>query len=684
MKKLKNVWKKMSILLLAVMMVFAIREEAFAAVTAGDLANPVVDTATHYKGGEHKTTYHYVYFGYYPQKEIKKEEITDALRNAPYDENGDAVVNGKKYRRMTWEMKTVTGTMNEETRGAWDPISDNGYRYFQYEPIKWKILNNDGKKLFLLSDIALDQQQMHDYTVFDGSWETYYLRKWLNYDGTDLHLPHPYKSKGFMGFAFNKAEQSRILTTRVVQDTNYRFNTVCGKDTEDKIFLLSCSEITNPAYGFCNLINPKEDMFLPCGQIKVKGSAYAGAQGRYERVLGSWLRTRGERSCDIMDTEGYWCSSYGSGINYFCGVLPALNASYQLSDCLRINFETNGAGSIEEQILLGSGYVKEPPVLEKKDYIFCGWYEDKACTIPYEFNRPLTKDTTLYASWKQYKKVSFETNGAGSIEAQTILEGNPVVKPADPIKTGYVFTGWYTDVACTVPYDFTAGVATDMVLYAGWKKEGASDNTTSGDNATSADNTTIANNATFTEGGRMYKITSVKSKTVEYQGLEAYKAKKATRLTVPSTVTCNNVTYKVTSIAKNACKNYKKLKKVTIGKYVTKIGDNAFYGCSKLTTVTFKGSKVTKIGARAFKKCSSLKSISLPKDLKEIGKEAFRDCKKLSKITFKGTSFKKAGKNCFKNIYKKATFKVPKKKYNAYKKLIKKNTGYKSSMKIKK
>lgn len=50
---------------------------------------------------------HDVYFGSYPQKEILGEEITDELRNAVYDINGDAVINGKKYRRLSWEMMTT-------------------------------------------------------------------------------------------------------------------------------------------------------------------------------------------------------------------------------------------------------------------------------------------------------------------------------------------------------------------------------------------------------------------------------------------------------------------------------------------------------------------------------------------------------------------------------------------------
>ena len=49
--------------------------------------------------------------------------------------------------------------------------------------------------------------------------------------------------------------------------------------------------------------------------------------------------------------------------------------------------------------------------------------------------------------------------------------------------------------------------------------------------------------------------------------------KKQTKIAVPDSIKINGATYKVTSIAKSAFKNNKKLKTVTIGKNVSKIGE---------------------------------------------------------------------------------------------------------------
>lgn len=42
-------------------------------------------------------------------------------------------------------------------------------------------------------------------------------------------------------------------------------------------------------------------------------------------------------------------------------------------------------------------------------------------------------------------------------------------KPADPERSGFDFTGWYTDEACTAEYSFDTPVTAPLTLYAGWE-----------------------------------------------------------------------------------------------------------------------------------------------------------------------------------------------------------------------
>ena len=65
--------------------------------------------------------------------------------------------------------------------------------------------------------------------------------------------------------------------------------------------------------------------------------------------------------------------------------------------------------------------------------------------------------------------VSFDLNGAsGSVASQTVTTENGLVYPDVPTRSGYIFTGWYTEKTCENIYDFTAPIEKNKTLYAGW------------------------------------------------------------------------------------------------------------------------------------------------------------------------------------------------------------------------
>ena len=64
---------------------------------------------------------------------------------------------------------------------------------------------------------------------------------------------------------------------------------------------------------------------------------------------------------------------------------------------------------------------------------------------------------------------------------------------------------------------------------------------------------------------------------------------------------------------------------------ITKIEDEAFYGCENLTSMVIPDS-VTTIGNEAFSGCKNLTSIVIPDSVTEIGFSAFYGCTALKKI----------------------------------------------------
>lgn len=102
---------------------------------------------------------------------------------------------------------------------------------------------------------------------------------------------------------------------------------------------------------------------------------------------------------------------------------------------------------------------------------------------------------------------------------------------------------------------------------------------------------------------------------------------------VASTVTVNGVKYKVTVIGANTFANCKKATKVTIPSTVTKINSKAFTGAKKLKTIVLKNNKV-KVQKNAFK---GLKTSKMTIKVKKMSSKKFKAFKNaLKKAGFKG------------------------------------------------
>ena len=67
--------------------------------------------------------------------------------------------------------------------------------------------------------------------------------------------------------------------------------------------------------------------------------------------------------------------------------------------------------------------------------------------------------------------VKFDTNGGSHIESVRAMYSETLNIEENPVKEGYIFTGWYTDRDCTNSFDVENDAVTgSMTLYAGWKK----------------------------------------------------------------------------------------------------------------------------------------------------------------------------------------------------------------------
>lgn len=121
-----------------------------------------------------------------------------------------------------------------------------------------------------------------------------------------------------------------------------------------------------------------------------------------------------------------------------------------------------------------NGKIIKPADPVKEGYVFDAWYKESTFDNKWDFeNDIVAADTKLYAKFLPEAEVTkynvtFKSDENTVINTVTVKEGNSVGEPENPVKDGYQFDGWYTDVNCTDKYDFNTVVSADLTLYAKW------------------------------------------------------------------------------------------------------------------------------------------------------------------------------------------------------------------------
>lgn len=147
-----------------------------------------------------------------------------------------------------------------------------------------------------------------------------------------------------------------------------------------------------------------------------------------------------------------------------------LTAKWTAND-YEVSFVTEHGNAPTSQNVKYNGTADDPGKLSAEGYTFDGWYADENRTIEFDFTKPITSNTTVYAKWtaKDYE-VSFITEHGKTPTSQNVPYNKTATNPGELTAEGYTFGGWYADEKHTTEFDFNTQITSDTKVYAKWEK----------------------------------------------------------------------------------------------------------------------------------------------------------------------------------------------------------------------
>jgi uncharacterized repeat protein (TIGR02543 family) len=152
------------------------------------------------------------------------------------------------------------------------------------------------------------------------------------------------------------------------------------------------------------------------------------------------------------------------------------SGGFTVTDSYRVLFYAQGGtpAPTSQTVLKGDRAVKPADPLFA-GHTLAGWYTEAEALSLWNFDDPVTGDLALYAKWTDTEvedgdwELSFNSQGGPPVASVVVVDGETAARPADPVRSGYVFGGWHKEAACENLWDFDSDTVTaHTILYAKW------------------------------------------------------------------------------------------------------------------------------------------------------------------------------------------------------------------------
>ena len=417
-------------------------ENVYNAVNAKQPENPV------YNENTDSTKWSYVYFGRYPQSEVTGDDLDESIINANYNKNGDAVVNGVKYRRV------------DRNEHYYAPTE---WHYYSYEPIKWKVMKNDGNTLLLIADQAIILGQSEGSNSYDVTT----IRSMLNgYDELENKDHEDYSQKGtnFFNMAFYESEENIM---QIVPLQMQKF------EIQDLVRLPYAEEYYTEEYGY------GKSVYSDTHKSKISDYAWQDDDDKED------IR------CTLIHYDGT-CWQWGDCTKFICPLIKiSIDSDLWSMDCPQTSFEAQNLDAASVSV-----------TMKKSNYVYDGKAKEPQITVK-DGSETLTQDIDY--------TVTYLDNVQAGTTAAVRIDG-----------TGD-YVGSKTTYFTIEKADQTINVNTDITKKTTDKKFKLGAQVTIGDGALSyeSDNISVAQvdrygNVTIYDGGAA-NITVTAKETVNYK-----------------------------------------------------------------------------------------------------------------------------------------------------------------------
>lgn len=231
----------------------------------------------------------FINFGRYPQSVVHEISTIDALSDGIFSR--DLEINQRtKWINLNGKLYSVAkeNPFNKNQFSSGKSITAGNRNYYLVEPIRWRVLFENSTCLVLISDMLLDAVPFsfsrEEHMLIDGiripsnNWEHSNIRKWLHSE--------------FFNIAFDEYDQKKIISTRIINNSESAFYKTEAQTTEERVFLASHSEMEGFKFG-CAITTD-----------------YARARGAYSSTSSShtghgdwWLRSPGNVGASVENVD---------------------------------------------------------------------------------------------------------------------------------------------------------------------------------------------------------------------------------------------------------------------------------------------------------------------------------------------------------------------------------------------